>query len=197
MGTTDVDDKEPAMPSFPVSPPPGRSHLACIGLMGAGKSTVGRLVAERLGWGFVDVDETIEALTHCTVQQLWEHGGEDAYRPFERDVVVDALGSPERTVLAAPGGVVLDRDATAAIAAQHVTAVYLRALPATLAQRIDLDADHERPLVDGHAEAVMRSLFTARDHCYEDLADHIVQVDDLTPEQAADCVLDLLLAVPR
>lgn len=185
------------MPSFPVSSSPAPTHLACIGLMGAGKSTVGRLVAQRLGWGFVDVDETIEALTHCTVQQLWEHGGEDAYRPFERDVVVDALSSPAQTVLAAPGGVVLDRDAMRAIAAHHVTAVYLRAQPATLAERIDHDADHERPLVDGHAESVMRTLFTARDHCYEKLADHIVQVDDLTPEQVADSVLDLLLAVPR
>lgn len=185
------------MPSFPVTSSPACSHLACIGLMGAGKSTVGRLMADRLGWAFVDVDETIEALTHCTVQQLWDHGGEEAYRPFERDVVVDTLSSQAQSVLAAPGGVVLDRDAVHAIAARHVTAVYLRALPATLARRIDRDADHERPLVDGHAESVMRTLFTARDHCYENLADHTVQVDDLTPEQVAGSVLDLLLAVSR
>lgn len=169
-------------------------HLACIGLMGAGKSTVGELVAERLGWGFVDVDETIEALTHCTVQQLWDHGGEDAYSQFERDIVMDTLNGPERRVLAAPGAVVLDRASRRAIAEPTVVAVYLRATPATLATRIDLDAEHERPLVDGHAEHVMRTLFTARDHCYSDLADHVIEVDDLTPEQAADSILDVLLA---
>lgn len=176
---------------------PGVRHLACLGLMGAGKSTVGHLLADHLGWGFVDVDETIEAITHCTVQQLWEHGGEDAYRPFERDVVVDTLGAPDPRVLAAPGGVVLDRDAMAAISASDVVAVYLRAQPSTLARRIDLDADHQRPLVEGHAEAVMRTLFGARDRCYEQLADHTVQVDELTPEETASAVLDIVLAAHR
>lgn len=175
----------------------GVRHLACIGLMGSGKSTVGHLVADRLHWDFVDVDETIEALTHCTVQQLLEHGGEDAYRPFERDVVVETLSSTAQSVLAAPGGVVLDHEATAAFAAPDVMAVYLRAEPATLARRIDLDAEHERPSVDGHAEAVMRTLFAARDHCYEHLADHIVQVDDLSPDAAAEAVLEVLLARQR
>lgn len=178
----------------PASIGPDVRHVACIGLMGSGKSTVGRLVAERLGWRFVDVDERIEALTHCTVQQLWEHGGEDAYRPYERDVVVETLSSPAGCVLAAPGGVVLDREAAAAIAAPGIMAVYLRAEPTTLGARIDADADHERPLVDGHAEAVMHTLFTARDHCYVELADHTVQVDELSPEDAAAAVLDALLA---
>lgn len=172
-------------------------HVACIGLMGSGKSTVGQLVAARLGWRFVDVDERIEALTRCTVQQLWEHGGEDAYRPYERDVVVETLASPPGCVLAAPGGVVLDREAAAAIAGPGVLAVYLRAQPDTLGDRIDRDADHERPLIEGHAASVMRSLFTARDHCYAELADHTVQVDELSPEAAADAVLEVLASAPR
>jgi shikimate kinase len=168
-------------------------HLACIGLMGAGKSTVGHLVADRLGWAFVDVDEIIEARTHCTVEQLWEHGGEDAYRPLERDIVLEALRGPEHRVLATPGGVVLDHDASAAIAAADVLTVYLRADPTTLGRRIDQD-DHLRPLVEGHAEATMRTLFNARDHCYADLANHVVQVDDLGPQAAADTVVDLVRA---
>jgi shikimate kinase len=172
-------------------------HVACIGLMGSGKSTVGQLVAARLGWRFVDVDERIEALTHCTVQQLWEHGGEEAYRPYERDVVVETLASPPGCVLAAPGGVVLDREAAGAIASPGVLAVYLRAEPGTLGERIDRDAEHVRPLIEGQATAVMRSLFTARDHCYVELADHTVQVDALSPEAAADAILDVLASAPR
>lgn len=174
-----------------LQPLPDVRHLACIGLMGAGKSTTGRILADRLGWSFVDVDEVIEARTGCTVGQLWEVGGEDAYRPFERDVVLEVVASPTNAVLATPGGVVLDHDATHAIETPDIVAVYLRARPETLARRIASD-DQSRPLLDGHPEEALRTMFVARDHCYEDLADHVVQVDDLDPEGSADAVLDVV-----
>lgn len=174
---------------------PDVRHLACIGLMGAGKSTVGRLVAQRLGWGFVDVDELIQERTGCSVGELWDAGGEGAYRPFERDIVVEVLASPDRSVLATPGGVVLDKDATHAIEAPEVVAVYLRARPDTLADRIAAD-EQMRPLLDDHPREAMQTMFTARDHCYEDLADHVVQVDDLGPDAAAAAVLQLLETAP-
>src|SRR3546814_14774226 len=74
-----------------LQPHPDVHHLACIGLMGAGKTTVGSQVAERLGWSFVDVDALLEARTGCSVGELWQAGGEDGYRPLERDVVAGAL----------------------------------------------------------------------------------------------------------
>jgi shikimate kinase len=169
-------------------------HLACIGLMGAGKSSVGRLVADRLGWTFVDVDDLIEASTGCTVAELWEAGGEEAYRPLEQDIVVDALGAVRHSVLATPGGVVLDRTATGAIASEAVMAVYLRARPDTLAERIAHDQGHQRPLVDDHPSEVMRAMFAARDTSYLSLADEVLEVDDLTADQAASAVLHLLIA---
>jgi len=168
-------------------------HLACIGLMGSGKSTIGRLVAARLGWPFVDVDDVIEASTGSTVSQLWEQGGEDAYRPLERAVVVDVLGAFRRSVLATPGGVVLDRTASDAVEAPDVVAVYLRAEPSTLAERIARDSGHDRPLVGDRPCEVMRAMFEARDDSYEDLADHVVQVDDLTADQAATAVHHVLI----
>ena len=174
---------------------PDLRHLACIGLMGAGKSTVGRLVAQRLDWAFVDVDELIQERTGCSVGQLWDAGGEGAYRPFERDIVIEVLAAPTRSVLATPGGVVLDKDATRAIEAADVLAVYLRARPDTLADRIAAD-EQMRPLLDDHPREAMRTMFTARDHCYEDLADHVVQVDDLGPAEAAAAVLHLLDRAP-
>ena len=177
---------------------PDVQHLACIGLMGAGKTTVGRLVADRLGWGFVDVDALIEDSTGCTVAQLWEHGGEEAYRPLEKAIVIDALGVHEHTVLATPGGVILDREAVNAIEADDVVAIYLRAAPDVLADRIAQDDDHPRPLVDDHPREVMRAMYDARDECYRRLADQVVEVDDLTPDQAANAVLHLLIgAVAR
>ena len=179
--------------SHPSGAPAVISHLACIGLMGSGKSTIGRLVAARLGWAFVDVDDLIESTTGCTVAELWERGGEDAYRPLEREVVIDVLGAFQRSVLATPGGVVLDRSASAAVESPDVVAVYLRAEPATLAERIARDSGHDRPLVDDHPCEVMRAMFAARDSSYEDLADHVVQVDDLTPDQAATAVHHVLI----
>jgi shikimate kinase len=180
-------------PSPDLAPAPDVRHLACIGLMGAGKSTVGRIVADELGWGFVDVDELIEDSTGCTVAELWEHGGEDAYRPLEKAIVIDALAAHDHTVLATPGGVVLDRDAVHAIEADGVVAVYLRAAPDVLADRIAEDDDHPRPLVDDHPREVMRAMYLARDECYQRLADQVVEVDEMTPDQAANAVLHLLI----
>ncbi len=172
-------------------------HVACIGLMGSGKSTVGRLVAERLGWGFVDVDEMIETSTGCTVAELWEHGGEDAYRPLEQEIVVDVLGAFDHSVLATPGGVVLDREAVEAIESGEVVAVYLRAGPEVLAERIAHDGGHSRPLIDDHPGEVMRAMFDARDRTYQDLADRVVEVDEMTPDQAASAVLHALVGEAR
>ena len=168
-------------------------HVACIGLMGSGKSTVGRLLAEHLTWSFIDVDDLIEKATGCTVAELWEHGGEDAYRGLEHELVVDVLGALPHSVLATPGGVVLDRDATQALEATDVVAVYLRAGPDVLAERIARDHGHQRPLVDDHPGEVMRAMHAARDSSYLDLADEVVDVDDLTPDQAASAVLHLLM----
>jgi shikimate kinase len=168
-------------------------HLACIGLMGSGKSTVGRLVADRLQWAFVDVDELIETTTGCTVADLWEHGGEEAYRPLEQSIVIDALGAMRHNVLATPGGVVLDRDAVQAIEGPDVMAVYLRCNPDQLAERIARDHGHPRPLVDDHPGEVMRAMFDARDRTYLELADEVVEVDALTADQAANAVLHVLI----
>ena len=103
------------------------SHLALIGLMGSGKSSVGRLVAAALDLPLVDVDDAIHARTGRDVEELWREGGEAAYRPLERAVVLDALDPANPSVLAAPGGIVVDDVALAALAAPHVGVVYLRA----------------------------------------------------------------------
>jgi shikimate kinase len=172
---------------------PDVRHVACIGLMGSGKTTVGRLLAERLGWDFVDVDDVIESATGLTVADLWEQGGEAAYRPLEHEIVVDELRAFPRSVLATPGGAVLDHDAVQALEANDVVTVYLRATPDVLAQRIARDAGHVRPLVGDRPCEVMRQMFEARDETYVALAGHIVEVGQLTPDQAATAVLHVLV----
>src|SRR5271170_7854305 len=101
--------------------------------MGSGKSTVGALVAQRTERALVDVDTVIAARMSETVRELWEEGGEEAYRYLESEVVLEVLREDALTVLAAPGGVVLDPLVRAALA--HSLVVWLRTSPSTLAGR--------------------------------------------------------------
>jgi shikimate kinase len=164
-------------------------HVACIGLMAAGKTTVGALVAEALGWRCVDVDRDIEARTGRTVAELADEGGELAYRPWERKIVLEALDSNEPSVIAAPGGIALDPDARKAIGGVDVAAVYLRADPDLLAERVEQDEDHDRPLVGDDPFAALRVMFRDRDATYRALADIEVQVDGHSPAEIAELVL--------
>ncbi|HEX7131299.1 MAG TPA: shikimate kinase, partial [Iamia sp.] len=111
-------------------------HVALIGMMAVGKSTTGRAVAEHLGARFVDTDEVIEARTGRTLRELWQEGGEDAYRPLEREAVHAALAETTPVVLATPGGVAVDDAMAAYVVGPHVTTVYLRASLDTLVRRI-------------------------------------------------------------
>ena len=164
-------------------------HVALIGLMGSGKSAVGGLVAATVGWSLVDVDDEILVRTGQSVRDLWESGGEDAYGPLERRIVLEALAPPPGRVLAAPGGAVLDQEATLALGQPHVAVVYLRAEPATLAARISRD-DQPRPLLGPDPGATLRTMHAERSSRYEALADRVEDVEERTPEQIAASVVD-------
>jgi shikimate kinase len=164
------------------------THLALVGLMGSGKTAVGQLVADRLGLPFVDVDDSIQARTGQNVRDLWEAGGEDAYRPLERDIVLEALVPSAPQVLAAPGGVVLDPVCVHALRQPHVGVVYLRADPAVLAERVTADPQ-PRPLIGTDPHRVLAAQHADRDGQYTELADLVLPIDALTPEQAAERIL--------
>jgi len=162
--------------------------LVLVGLMGSGKSSVGLLVAEDLGWRLVDVDAAIIAQTGQTVREIWEVGGEAAYRRLESQVVLDALGSGVPTVIAAPGGVVLEPAVRAALRDAFV--VWLRTDPVTLAGRVR-PGDH-RPLLGDHPLHVLTSMAAERASLYQQVADAIIDTDHLDAVSVAEHVVRLL-----
>lgn len=165
------------------------THVALVGLMGSGKSAVGEVIARRLGVPMVDVDDEITARTGRSVREIWEEGGADAHRSFEREVVLDALAPGPGRVLAAPGGVAVDPVAADALSQPHIAVVYLRVPPEVLAERVRAD-DQPRPLLGVDPEGVLTEMHAARDARYAELADRIEPADGLSPEQIAARILD-------
>jgi shikimate kinase len=167
-------------------------QVVLVGLMGSGKSTVGALVAPRTGRVFVDVDVAIAAHTGKTVRELWEEGGEVAYRHLESEVVLRVLRDTTPAVLAAPGGVVLDPVVRAELAKGFV--VWLRASPSTLASRVR-PGDH-RPLLGDRPAETLAAMAEARADVYRQVATTIIDTENLTPEAVADVVVRLLADYP-
>jgi shikimate kinase len=154
-------------------------------MMAAGKTSVGRRLAECRGWEFFDSDRQIEAMTGRTVAEIWRTDGEPAFRRLEAQVLADALASTTPRVIAAAGGTVLD-EANRRLMQLHHPVVWLRAKPETLVGRLG-SATH-RPLLDEDPAGALRRLDALRRPHYEEVADVVVDVDDLTAEQVVACV---------
>jgi shikimate kinase len=165
------------------------SHLVLVGMMGSGKTTVGRRVAARLGRRLRDSDAEVEARTGRTVREIFESDGEAAFRAEEARALADALGDPEPAVVAAAGGVVLDpRNRTRL--KEGGTVVWLDARPEALARRVS--AGGHRPLLGDDPLAALRRLDAERRPLYAEVADHVVSVEDRRPD---DVVADVLAIV--
>jgi shikimate kinase len=164
-------------------------HLVLVGMMATGKTTAGHGVAERLGRAFFDSDELVEAATGRTVREIFATDGEAGYRPLETAALIDALNAPEPAVIAAAGGVVLAEANRRALCRPGVTVVWLRAPVSELLRRIEAaGGPGHRPLLDEDPEAALTRLSTQREPLYREVADAVVDVDGLTPEQVVDRV---------
>jgi len=161
------------------------ASIVLVGMMAVGKTSVGRRLAEVRGWEFFDSDRQIEAITGRTVAEIWRTDGEPAFRRLEAEVLADALASTTPRVIAAAGGTVLDENNRRLMEAHHPV-VWLRARPEVLAGR--LGSSTHRPLLDEDPAGVLKRLDAIRRPFYEQLADVVVDVDDLTPDQVVACV---------
>jgi shikimate kinase len=161
-------------------------HLVLVGMMGAGKSTVGKRCAQRLDRPFVDTDEIVTAVAGAPVAEVFARDGEDAFRALERTAVADACAAPVPSVIAVGGGAVLDPENRRRLRDAGVV-VWLRAPVDQLVRRVG-DA-RTRPLLAGDPKGALRRLATLREPAYEAAAHVTVDTGGLTVTRAADAVL--------
>lgn len=160
------------------------------GMMGAGKSCVGKLLAGRVGLPFYDLDETIVESEGASIREIILGRGEDAFRRLEslhlRNLCDSASG-----ILAVGGGTGLD-PGNRALLNGWGPVFYLRAAPAVLAARLRRSGREERPLLIGSDPAeILREILKRRSSIYEE-ADWIIDTDDLSADEVAVAIEDRL-----
>ncbi len=161
--------------------------IVLVGPMGVGKSTVGQLLAERLGTGYRDTDADIVAAQGRTIAEIFVDDGESAFRALEKEAVRTALAEHEG-VLALGGGAILDADTRGLLAGQQV--VYLSMDVEEAVRRTGLNT--ARPLLAVNPRKQWRELMEARRHLYEEVATVVVATDGRTPEEVTRAALDAL-----
>jgi shikimate kinase len=165
------------------------SLIFLVGYRGSGKSTVGRILADRLEWTFLDADAVIEERAGKTIRDIFAAEGQAAFRDQESALLTELCHRSE-TVIATGGGIVL-RDDNRALLRKHGFVAWLTADPATLWARIQIDpvTANRRPDLAGGGLTEVANLLATRDPLYRACADVEVPVGRLSPEQAADAIL--------
>jgi shikimate kinase len=165
--------------------PGGGSTLWLIGMMGSGKSEVGRLVAGRLGVAFVDTDAEVEAASGVTIAEMFRRLGEAGFRDAESDILRRVAG--HRAVVATGGGVVLS-DANVALMQATGRIAWLAAEPSVLVARVGNDP--ARPLLEGGSpEDRLAGILADRHERYERASQARFATDGLDPGAVADRVV--------
>jgi shikimate kinase len=161
-------------------------HVLLIGMMGAGKSTVGRIVADRMRRPFRDSDADVERRTGKSVPSIFAERGEAAFRAEERTALCTALASGVPSVIAVAGGAVLDPEARRRLRSAGVV-VWLDAPPHTLAERVG--SGWGRPLLDEDPAGTLSRLDAVRRPVYGELADVVLRVGGRRPQALAEDVI--------
>ncbi|WP_328483044.1 shikimate kinase [Streptomyces sp. NBC_00377] len=162
-------------------------RVVLVGPMGVGKSTVGQLLAERLGVAYRDTDDDIVAEQDRSIAEIFVDEGEETFRAIEKVAVRRALAEHDG-VLALGGGSILDADTRDLLAGQRV--VYLAMDVEEAVKRTGLNA--ARPLLAVNPRKQWRELMEARRHLYEGVATAVVTTDGRTPEEVSQVALDAL-----
>jgi len=168
-------------------------RVILIGPMGSGKTTIGSLVAGKLGLSFRDTDHLIEEQEEKTVSQIFLDQGEDAFRAIEKRVLREELLT-DGTVLSLGGGAPISIDAQSALRAIASHIIFLDISLSMVAPRIGFNRD--RPLLLNNPRGQWQTLMEARRPIYEAIADTIINVDDKSEEEIVTIVLSSLGEAP-
>jgi shikimate kinase len=160
-------------------------RIVLVGMMGAGKTSVGTEVARRLGWRWWDNDVELERQSGRDARTLVAELGVEAAHAEETRVLLDALGSLDRAVVAAAGSVVQDPRGVEALRGEWVA--WLRARVETLAGRVR--GGSHRPFLESEVALTLHQLDAARRGLYAEVATLVVDVDGATPAAAAERVI--------
>lgn len=164
-------------------------RVILIGPMGSGKTTIGSLLAEKLGLTFRDTDHLIEEREEKPVSQIFLDQGEDAFRAIEKRVLRDELLT-DGTVLSLGGGAPISIDAQSALRAISSYIIFLDISLSTVVPRIGFN--HDRPLLLNSPRGQWQTLMEARRPIYEALADVTINVDDKSEEEIVTIALSSL-----
>ena len=165
----------------------GRS-LYLVGMMGSGKTSTGRPLAERLGYGFVDADAVIKQAAGCSIPEIFERDGEAGFRKLESQVL-SAISQRHSLVVATGGGVVTQQENWGLLHSGIV--IWLDVVPDQLLQRLKADSTVRPLLQTDDPEAALNALLNERRPLYAE-ADLTVVINEETPETVADGILQLL-----
>jgi shikimate kinase len=159
--------------------------------MGAGKTTIGKYLAQQLKLGFADTDSEIEARTGADIPWIFDVEGEEGFRDREQRVV-EEMTLWDDVVLATGGGVVLRPENRRALAGRGFV-IYLYATVDEQVRRTR--RDRQRPLLqNGDPEQILRELMAVRDPLYREIADHIIETDSCSPKTVAQRLMRELQA---
>jgi shikimate kinase len=159
-----------------------------VGPPGSGKTTVGELLAARLGVSFDDTDRQVEATAGTTISDIFIESGEEFFRKLEREAVARSLREASG-VLALGGGAILD-EGTRQLLREH-TVVFLDIELADATKRVGMNRD--RPLLLGNPRAQLHALMNARRPLYEEVATRTISTSGKEPSQVVDEIIE---AVP-
>ena len=166
-------------------------RVLLIGMMGSGKSTIGRLLADATGWPYADNDELMLRAHGATPRTLLAEHGEAAMRQAESEALGSGVALPPPAIVGVAAGVILDAADRETLRGGGIV-VWLRASAGDLAPRA-AGAEH-RPWLDGDPIAWMTGALLEREPLYASVADHVVDTDSAAPAETAAGLAELLLA---
>jgi shikimate kinase len=163
------------------------SRLVLIGAPGAGKSTVGKALSDKLNREFLDTDALIQDSTGKTITDIFVVDGEEAFRAIELEVLADVLKS-ENTVISLGGGAPISEQAQTLITDSQSLVIFLDVSLATAAPRVGFNRD--RPLLLGNPRAQWQALSDRRRPVYERLADVVIKVDEMDVDAIVTAIVE-------